>query len=274
VALDDRTIVRRPRPPRGSDIHHRGPSLRRWILLGLGAVVAGAALTLWWMSRSQPEPAPPAPTAATDVPLAPARPRPETIDLPPLENSDTLLRNLVSSLSRHPLIAALIVPKELVRSIVLAVVQVGDGVTPVTALAPARPAARLQIAGDSGRIDPANYRRWDTAVAAVTSINTAELAQTYVNLKPLFDQAYRELGHPGGSFDDALVRAYQTLDATPEITTDPVLLRRTGYFEHDDPSLRALLPVQKQFLLLGSAHRQRVMTWLRDLARSLDLKIG
>lgn len=274
---DDRTIVRRPRPPRGSEPLPEPPassSAWRWILLALAAAATGIVLTLWWLSRAQPSPATPAPTTATQVPLEPSRPSPQAIDLPPIGESDTLLRQLVSSLSRHPLLAALLVPKDLVRSITLAVVQIGDGVTPVAALGPARPQTRLHIQqGTSARVDPANYRRWDSAVAALTSIDTAELAQTYVNLKPLFDQAYRELGHPDGNFDQALVRAYQALDATPKITTDPVLLRRSGYFEHDDPSLRALLPVQKQLLLMGPAHRQRVMAWFRELALRLDLKV-
>jgi hypothetical protein len=273
--MDDRTIARRPRPPRGSDAPGTGPpSPLRWILLGLAAVAAGVALTLWWLSRAQPSPATPAPTTPVQVPLETSRPQAQEIPLPGLDESDTLLRGLVSSLSKHPLLAALLVPKGLVRSVVLSVVQIGDGVTPVAALAPARPTTRLRIQGDTtARIDPASYQRWDGAVAALTSIDPAELAQTYVNLKPLFDQAYRELGHPNGNFDDAIVRAYQTLDATPQITTDPILIRRSGYYEHDDPSLRALLPVQKQLLLMGAAHRQRVMGWFRQVATLLALKI-
>jgi len=272
---DDRTIARRPRPPRGSVPHRTPPSSPlRWILLGLAAIAAGVVLTLWWLSRAQLAPATPAPTTATQVPFGAPRPRPQDIDLPPLDDSDTLLRDLVSSLSKHPLLAWILVNKSLVRSTVLAVVQIGDGVTPTGLFGPLKPQTRLQLqSGDSSRVDPATYRRWDQALAALTSINTAELAQTYVNTKPLFDQAYRELGHPNGNFDDAIVRAIRTVEATPDIKTDPVLLRRSGYFEYDDESLRALLPVQKQLLLLGPTHRQRVISWLRSLAAGLDLKI-
>lgn len=270
---DDRTIARRPRPPRGSVPHRTSSSPLRWILLGLAAIAAGTLLTLWWLSRAQPAPATPAPTTATQVPVAGTRLKPQDINLPPLDDSDTLLRDLVSALSKHPMLAWLLVNKSIVRSTVLAVIQIGDGVTPVGLFGPLKPQTRLQLQADSTRVDPATYRRWDQALAALTSINTAELAQTYVNTKALFDQAYRELGHPNGNFDDAIVRAIRTLDATPDIKTDPVLQKRSGYFEHDDESLRSLLPVQKQLILLGPAHRARVMAWLRQLASSLDLKI-
>lgn len=270
---DDRTIARRPRPPRGSVPHRTPPSPLRWILLGLAAVAAGTLLTLWWLSRAQPAPATPAPTAATQVPVTGGPPKAQEIDLPPLDESDALLRDLVSALSKHPMLAWILVNKSIVRSTVLAVVQIGDGVTPVGLFGPLKPQTRLQMQTGTSRVDPATYRRWDQALAALTSINTAELAQTYVNTKPLFDQAYRELGHPNGNFDDAIVRAIRTLDATPDIKTDPVLLKRPGYFEYDDESLRTLLPVQKQLLLLGPAHRERVIAWLRQLAASLALKI-
>jgi hypothetical protein len=270
---DDRTIARRPRPPRGSVPHRTPSSLLRWILLGLAAIAAGVVLTLWWLSRAQLDPATPAPTTATQVPVAAARPRAKDMDLPPLDESDTLLREMVSALSKHPLLAWVLVNKSIVRSTVLAVVQIGDGVTPMGLFGPLKPQTRLQVQSSSSRVDPVSYRRWEQPIAALTSIDTAELAQTYVNVKKLFDQAYRELGHPNGNFDDAIVRAIRTLDATPDIKTDPVLLRRPGYFEHDDESLRALLPVQKQLILLGPAYRVRVISWVRQLAASLDLKI-
>jgi hypothetical protein len=92
-------------------------------------------------------------------------------------------------------------------------------------------------------------------------------------VKPLFDQAYVELGNPGGDFDTAVIRAIGMLADTPDQTGEPVLLRKTNYLEFDDPELRALPPVQKQFLLIGPENRRRVMAWLRQVAANLDLKV-
>ncbi len=127
--------------------------------------------------------------------------------------------------------------------------------------------------GASGHIDPKSYGRWDSDVAALASVNPADAAQLYVNVKPLFDQAYIELGHPGGDFDDAVVRAIDMLGDTPSPADDPLLLRRSASFEHDDATLRALPPVQKQFLLIGPDNRRKVMAWFKQFAADLELKV-
>jgi hypothetical protein len=154
-------------------------------------------------------------------------------------------------------------------------VQIGDGRTPSVPLAVARPLARLQLQGgaESGPIEPASYARWETALSALVSVNPRDLAQLYVNVKPLFDEAYRNLGYPTGDFDQAIVQAYQVLAATPELQTPPTLVKRPGYWEHEDPELRALRPVQKQLILMGPSARARVLRWLKDVANALDLAV-
>jgi len=134
---------------------------------------------------------------------------------------------------------------------------------------------RLMILGtDSGRIDPSSYVRWESNVAALTSVRPNEAAQVYVNLKPLFDEAYVALGHAGGNFDTSLIRALRMLKDTPEPTEEPVLMRRPAYFEHTDAAFRSLRPVQKQFLLIGGERRGRVRAWLAAFADALELKLG
>lgn len=249
-------------------------SPKRWIILGAGAVIVVALLTLWWMSRSQPRTATPAPTQATDVAVGSNRPKRQPLNLPSLDASDALLRDLVGALSRHPLIARFLATDGIVRSTVLAVEQAGDGRTPAVPLMGFRPDSRLAIAGGStGRLDPRTYARWEAATNSLTSINPQEAAQLYVNVQPLFDDAYRELGHPNGDFDDSIMRAIGMLQETPEITGEPELVRRPGYYEHVDPALRSLRPVQKQFLLIGPENRGKILDWLGRFARALDLKI-
>ena len=275
MAFDDLPLERAtPAPPPFRRPDPRPASPTRWVIVGALAVVVAALLALWWMSRAQPRTAIPAPTNATDVAVRSNRPKRQLLDLPPLDASDAFLRDMVASLSHHPLIERLLVTNGIVRAATLAVEQIGDGRTPVEPLKPLRPASRLAVVGtETGRIDPRSYARWDAATSSLVTINPSDAAQFYVNVKPLFDAAYRELGHPDGDFDTSIVRAIQKLSDTPRLTTEPELLRRPGYYEHKDPTLASLPPVQKQFLLLGPDNRQKILSWLTRLATALDLKI-
>ena len=247
------------------------PSPTRWVIVGAGVVIVGALLTLWWMGRAQLDTTSLAPTGPTEGEMEKRRPPRQQTDLPPLGESDPLIRELAATLSRHPLLARLAATPSVVRALVLAVVQIGDGKTPAKSLTALEPPGALTMSAN--RIDPVTYARWNGAVTALTSVNPADAAQIYVNVKPIFDEAYTELGYPNGDFDQAIVRAIRTLDATPEPKPEAVVLQRPSYVEYDDPTLRGLLPVQKQLLLIGPEHRRAVTRWLHELVRNLDLKI-
>jgi len=75
--------------------------------------------------------------------------------------------------------------------------------------------------------------------------------------------------------DDQIVKAIDTLAETPQLDQDPVLVRKQpGFYEHENQTLRTLLPVQKQFLLLGPENRRKIIAWLKLVAGNLDLKTG
>lgn len=270
MALDDlryeHTVARPPEPP-------PRPGILRWAAVALAGLAAGSLLTFWWMSRAQPPTTAPASTTAAEGVVGSSRPARQVLPLPPLGASDTLLGDLVSAISRHPAIVRWLATPGLIRAAVLAVVQIGDGRTPAVPLTALQPDSRVQIAGttDGAPLDAASYRRWESAVRGLTSIEPAAAAQIYVNIKPLLDEAYQELGYPGGNFDEALTRAIRVLADTTVAPEPPRLLRRPNYFEYEDATLRSMVPVQKQFRLIGPDNRRQVMAWLRQFAAALDL---
>jgi hypothetical protein len=258
-----------PPPPRPAQ-----SSASRWIIAIAAVAAAAGGLYFWWLTRQPAIPSTPPPTNATDVAVGTNRPSPQPIELPALDASDALVREFVTTLSHHPQLARLLATDGLIRMAVLTVEQIGDGKTPAAPLKVLKPPTRLAILGtDSGKIDPAAYVRWESNVGALTGIPPRDAVQLYVNLKPLFDAAYADLGHPGGNFDESLARAIKMLLSTPEPVEEPVLLKRAGFFEHADAALRALKPVQKEFLLLGPERRRSVRNWLTSFAGSADLDV-
>src|SRR5262245_37555015 len=125
MTLDDLRIDRPPtEEPPALEPPPANPSPLRWVAVGLAGVGAGALLMFWWMSRAQPTPAPPpSPTVLEDV-SASNRPKRQPIDLPALDESDSLLRSLVTALSDHPWLARFLATRSLVRASTLAVVQI------------------------------------------------------------------------------------------------------------------------------------------------------
>ncbi|TAK18597.1 MAG: DUF3014 domain-containing protein [Acidobacteria bacterium] len=274
MPYDDLPLGRPSSPPPALPSPPRSSPVTRWIVAIAAIVAAGGGLYFWWLTRQPTIPSTPPPTAATDVAVGTNRPTRQPIELPALDASDAFFREIVSTLSRHPQLARFLATDGLIRATVLAVEQIGDGKTPAGPLKVLRPTTRLKIMGnESGKIEPAAYVRWEGNVSALTSIRSREAAQLYVNLEPLFDAAYSDLGHPGAHFTDALTRAINMLLSTPEPGEEPVLLKRAGFYEHADASLRALKPVQKQFLLLGPDRRASVRAWLSNFAKGLDLAI-
>jgi hypothetical protein len=274
MLFDDLQLERTGRPSPLPD-RHRQQSPTRWIVAIAAVIVAGSALALWWTIRERPEVATPIPTVATNAAVASHRPNRQPVDLPALDASDPVVRQMAAFLSQHPLFVRLLATKDLMRSTALVVQQIGEGKTPAGPLTILRPDTRLTIVGaESGRIDPQTYSRWTPATQALTSIQPKDAAQLYVNVKRLLDDAYRELGHPNANFDDAIVLAMQVLLATPTPSGDLELVRRPAYFEHTDPALLALRPVQKEFLLLGPDNRRQVAAWMHAFASELELKLN
>src|SRR5262245_22726191 len=109
------------------------PSLGVWIALGVFALLAGGAVYIV-VGRPSSEPAPTSGETAHAVPAQPP-PRPlgaeaAPIDLPLLDKTDALVRELVGKLSSHPQVAAWLATDDLIRRFTVAVLNVAEGNTP------------------------------------------------------------------------------------------------------------------------------------------------
>jgi hypothetical protein len=237
------------------------------------AVLVGAGL--WYgLSRKRPQSvAPPAPPPATVARASPT-PSPTPLDLPALDASDAIVRQLAGSLSAHRLFTAWLERPNLVRTLTASAVNLAEGGSPRAHLGFLAPQSAFVVAERGGRtvIDAASYQRYDAFAASVASLDPAAGARVYGQLEPLFDIAYRELGYPRGRFRDVLVRALEPLLAVPVVDGDlevRAVRRATLVYELADPELEALSPAQKHLLRMGPANVRRVQATLRGLRDGL-----
>lgn len=255
----------------------QAPSRRatgRLVALAAVAGVLAALVYFVWIARRPAPAAEPAPTAATEVPVAPASSLALPDEpLPPLGASDTFVRRLVALLSSHPTLARWLASDALIQRTATAVEQVGDGRTPVVPFQFARPDTRAATVqrGASLIIDPASYRRWDDLTAAVLSVDPVQAAEVYRHVRPLFAETYREMGHPDGDFDAAIGRAASRVLGTPVLQAPIAVDPRRGYVEHQDETLRALPGISRQLLLMGPVNVERLKTWTERFLKAASI---
>jgi len=239
----------------------------------LALLVAGAAW-MWLRSDGRMAPQPNRIVAADSGAASDAAPPPDPVlDLPELDSSDVVLRQVLSQLSNHPEWAKWLVPEDLIRRFVTSVVNVAGGESPrshVEFLAP-EGSFETEAAGDGLAIDPASYRRYDLLTETFLSLEPEVAARWYRLLHPLFEEAHRELGLRDRTFDESLAAAMGVLLAV-QVPDGEVLLRQNeAVFEYQDPALESLTAAQKHLLRLGPANATRVQDQLRDLASSTGI---
>lgn len=197
----------------------------------------------------------------------------ENIVLPPLEESDALVRELVARLSSHPRVAAWLTTDQLVRNFTVVVLNIAEGRTPSAHLRTIAPSGTFQVVkeGSTARIDPRSYQRYDSHAAAVSAIDARGAARLYATLKPRIDDAYRELGAPDGDFDRTLERAIAHLLKTPALEGPVAVRPAPAGFAFADPSLESLSSAQRQLLRMGPKNMRLVQDTLREVAHYLGI---
>jgi hypothetical protein len=255
-------------PPR----RNAGP----FIVLAVLLVAAAVAAYIFFRGAERPTDttadSAPAPVAArgADQPLGADAP---PIDLPPLDQSDAIVRELVRQLSTHPQVAAWLATNGLIRNFTVAVTNVADGKTPAPMLKTLRPTAPFTVVEADGgiEIDPRSHERYASLAGAIASVDPAGAARLYTTLKPRIEEASAELGNPG-SFDRTLERAIVRLLETP-VPPGPLRVKpkgATGY-QYEDALLEALPAAQKQLLRTGPDHTRLIQDRLRAIALALNI---
>jgi hypothetical protein len=176
-------------------------------------------------------------------------------------------------LSSRPELANWLATDDLVRQLAAAIDRASQGDSPAGGFRELAPRSRFSPArrGNRRTIDPASYRRYNGLVATVTAIDASAVARIYKTIRPRLNEAYQNMGHPGGSVDAAVQQALDILLGTPLIKDPIMVVEGTGTsWAYADPDLEALMPTQKQLLRFGPAHTDAVLVWLRALRSGLE----
>lgn len=203
---------------------------------------------------------------ATDETEAPA------FVLPRLDTSDQLIRDGAVSLTRHEGINTWLGSNQLIRKSVAFTDNIANGniaKEPAAALAPRGQMSVSEIEEGVYVVNPVSYERFNNVTNILLSVDTERTVEFYLLLRPLFQQAYEELGYPSGKFDQVILQAIGRLLETPEVPETAKLVRPVVMYEYQDPKLESLSPAQKQLLRMGPKNAEAVKAKLRDIALEL-----
>ncbi|MGB6335827.1 MAG: DUF3014 domain-containing protein, partial [Thermoanaerobaculia bacterium] len=120
-------------------------------------------------------------------------------------------------------------------------------------------------------VDDSAYERYDKIADVISSVDVRGTANLYRSVKPLLQEAYRELGYPNKDFDEALLEAVDTLLRTPVVDGQIELVPKVSSFEFADPKLEGLSDAEKHFLRLGPVNLRKIQAKARAIALELGL---
>ena len=250
----------------------RPPSFVPWIV---GALLAIGAAGAYFYLRQPPETPAASGETATEATVEPPRPlgaEVEPIELPPLDQTDMLVREMVRALTSHSKIAAWLTTNGLLRNFTVVIDNIAAGRTPANQLRPMRPTGAFVPIDANGVmvIDARSYDRYNDFAAAAASVDAAGLARLYSTLKPRIEDAYRDLGVKT-PFDQTLEKAIVHLLEAPIVQGELALTPRGALYVYSDDRIERLSQAQKQLLRMGPRNMRVIQRKLREVALALGI---
>ena len=242
------------------------------IIFGIiGAIVAGYFLFFAGGAKEAPPSKP-----AEKVAAKPAGAAGESIPVFPLtslDSSDDLIRKLAKELSSNSTLDSWLASKDLVRKFTAAIDNLAGGASPAKQVDFWKPLGTFSVykVGPAEYIDPASYERYNAPASVFVSFDPVESVRFYKGLKPLFQEAYKELGYPDKDFDATLKKAVIELLETPIVEGDVRVEKKVKSYAFADSRLESLSDAQREFLRMGPANVETIEMKLREMARALGI---
>ena len=216
-------------------------------------------------------PAPVTPTVAVQPPVEPEEPE-EIIELPSLNASDDMLNERLGALETGTRLLSLLVSDDVIRKFVVFVENVADGNLPQLEY----PVKRLpqsmavrELDENLFEMQTVSYQRYTPMIDGLTSVNPEQSIAIYRLMKPLFQEAYAEIGYRNRDFDDALVRAIDTVLNAKTAQGPFQLIKPKVMYIYADSEIESFSPVEKQLLRMGPQNAEKLKLALRQFKEQL-----
>ena len=192
------------------------------------------------------------------------------VTLPPLSQSDTEIKEAVSNYLSNQAVK-LLADDDVIRRTVVYVDNLAKGKVAENHAPVVKPQDGFSVIDDDIIItDPNSYERYTPYVAMFDTMSTAQVVRLYDQYKPLFEEAYEEIGYEGDAFNGTLTDAIDELLATPIPDTALPLVKNSVTYKYAYVEWEQLSSAQKQFLRMGPENMKKVKKRLEEIKIALN----
>ena len=222
------------------------------------------------------ETAMPSEEAVVETPPTTSIVEPEPVKLPTLDESDNWLQSKLPSITWRKELLKLIIDEDIIRQFVVFTDNFAQGNIAYEHSPLIKPSVGFtarEVKYEDGRVeliwDESITRRFSLYVDLLRSIDSDTLVQWYFEMKPLVDEAYRELGYPDEEFtyvlQDAIARV---LDM--EIPKSELLLERPSVmYKYSNKEIESFDDADKLLLRLGKDNLLVIKSILLEINEKL-----
>lgn len=201
-------------------------------------------------------------------------------NIPPLDNSDTFVRNSLENLSETTTWKTWISTAQPVRKFTQFMDNVARGKVPhkyFRFMAPSGTFKVRTVSDDVYVLDPVSYHRFDAVAKCIDSLDAAMVVSAYEKLESLVNAAWSELKSDQVSgknhvFDQVLLSAIKKIRSAPAITDEIRLIRPSVMYKYADPKLEHLNAVSKQMIRMGPVNTRIIQKKLDEIEALFDAR--
>ena len=196
--------------------------------------------------------------------------------LPELDVSDDFVVAKVTEISWRKELLSLMLTDDLVRRIVVFTDNFSRGemayshlpLKPLTGQFAVKPS--VDETQDNYQFNESNFTRYADYIELLHSFEPEALASNFIQMKPLFEQAFAELGYPEQTFEQVLNRAIDRVLDFNVPSEQPTLIQPSVIYKYEKPEFESLADADKFLLRLGKEN----LLQLKAIALEVDNQLN
>ncbi|WOH37628.1 DUF3014 domain-containing protein [Thalassotalea fonticola] len=198
--------------------------------------------------------------------------------LPVLDQSDAFVVAKITEISWRKELLGLLLTDDLVRRVVVFTDNFSRGemayshlpLKPLTGKFSVKP--DINEADDIYQFNDSNFTRYEDYIELLHSFEPEALASNFILIKPLFEQAFTELGYPDQTFEQVLYLAIERVLDFPVPSEQPVLVQPSVVYKYQNQKLESLADADKFLLRLGKENLLQLKAIALELDNQLNLQ--